>query len=51
MDCPPEKVAVVEKWPLVEVQLYFKYSFEIIIKRNQASRERNKSHFYKGYQV
>ena len=40
MDCPPEKVAVVEKWPLVGVQLYF----EIIIKRNQASRERNKGH-------
>ena len=22
MDCPPKKMAVVERWPLVEVQLY-----------------------------
>ena len=22
MDCPPKKVAVVERWPLVEVRLY-----------------------------
>ena len=27
MDCPPKKMAVVERWPLVEVRLYAENGF------------------------
>ena len=32
MDCPSNKVAVVERWPLVEVGLYFKFYNAHLIK-------------------
>ena len=38
MDCPPKNVAVVEKWPIVEVRLYFSYSLNA--ERSPVTRHR-----------
>ena len=41
LDCPPKKVAVVERWPLLEVRLYLAPRLGGINKRNVSSKPRS----------